>query len=198
MALDPFIAFTIFTVVAAGTPGPSNALLTAIGAKVGVPRGLPALVGVAIGMGLLMFVLALGLGATILSSPILLTVVKWAGAATLCWLAWKIATSGSAGAEVRGRPLGLLEMAAFQWMNPKSWLVCASAVAMFLDRSAGNALLQSATLGMIFALVSLPSCFVWLAFGAGLQRFLQSERASRVFNCVMGTLLFASVILFIW
>src|SRR5580704_4815375 len=39
------IYFLLFTVAVAGTPGPSNALLTAVGARIGVRRGLPGLLG---------------------------------------------------------------------------------------------------------------------------------------------------------
>jgi threonine/homoserine/homoserine lactone efflux protein len=197
MTPEQAVAFVVFSVAAAGTPGPSNALLTATGANVGVLRGLPALLGVAAGMGLLMFVAAFGLGSVILANPIVLTGVKWCGAAFLGWLAWKIATAGHAGA-AGGRPVGFLGAAAFQWINPKSWLVSASAAATFLDAGAGSALGQSAAFGLTFALASLPSCFPWLAFGAVLQRFLRSGRAVRVFNGAMGALLAASVLLFIW
>src|SRR5438477_11297533 len=93
MTPEHTLAFLGFSIVVAGTPGPSNALLTATGASVGVVRGLPALVGVAAGMGVLMFVVAFGLGTLILETPWLLTALKWTGAAVLLWLAWKIATS---------------------------------------------------------------------------------------------------------
>ena len=197
MTFELAIAFFVFSVVAAGTPGPSNALLTATGANVGVLRGLPALLGVAAGMGLMMFVVAFGLGSVILDNPLVLTGVKWCGAAVLCWLAWKIATAGRPSAESGGKPIGFIGAAAFQWVNPKSWLVCASAAATFLDRGAGSALGQSAAFALTFVIASLPSCLPWLAFGAVLQRFLHTERAFRVFNGVMGALLAGSVILFI-
>jgi threonine/homoserine/homoserine lactone efflux protein len=58
-----------------------------------VLRGLPALLGVAAGMGLMMFVVAFGLGAVILHNPFVLAGVRWCGDAFLCWLAWKIATA---------------------------------------------------------------------------------------------------------
>lgn len=148
-------------------------------------------------MGLMMFVVAFGLGTVILNNPIVLTGVKWCGASVLCWLAWKIATAGHASAAAGGKPIGFFGAAAFQWINPKSWLVCASAAATFLDRRAGSALGQSAALGLTFVLAALPSCFPWLAFGAVLQRFLRSERALRLFNGAMGALLAASVILFL-
>ncbi len=198
MTPEQAVAFLVFSVTAAGTPGPSNALLTATGANVGVLRGLPALFGVACGMGLLMFVVTFGLGAVVLANPVILTGVKWAGVAVLAWLAWKTATAGRAGAASGGKPIGFLGMAAFQWTNPKAWLVCASAAATFLDQGSGSALGQSVAFGLTFALASLPSCLPWLAFGAVLQRFLRSERALRVFNGVMGALLAASVAIFIW
>jgi threonine/homoserine/homoserine lactone efflux protein len=192
------VAFLVFSVVAAGTPGPSNVLLTATGAQVGVLRGLPCLFGVALGMAVMMFVVAFGLGSVILGTPLVLTIVKWCGAVVLCWLAWKIATARSAGGGTDARPVGFFGAAAFQWVNAKSWLVCASAAGTFLDRGAGSALGQSAAFGLLFLVACLPSCFPWLAFGAVLQRFLRSERAFRIFSGAMGALLAASVILFLW
>jgi threonine/homoserine/homoserine lactone efflux protein len=148
-------------------------------------------------MGLMMFVVAFGLGSVILDNPIVLTAVKWCGAAILLWLAWKIATAHRAGAATGGTPIGFFGAAAFQWINPKSWLVCTSAAATFLDQKAGSALGQSAAFALTFVLASLPSCLSWLAFGAVLQRWLRSERALRIFNGAMGILLAASVILII-
>jgi len=198
MTREQAIAFFAFSVAAAGTPGPSNVLLTATGAMVGVLRGLPCLFGVAISMAWMMFIVSFGLGSVILNSPVVLTGIKWCGAAVLCWFAWKIATARRASAATGGKPVGLIGAAAFQWVNPKSWLVCAGAAATFLHEGAGSALGQSAALGLIFFVACLPSCFPWLAFGAVLQRVLRSERAFRLFNVSMGALLAASVILFIW
>ncbi len=49
------IAFVTFAAVVAGTPGPSNALLTAIGARVGILKGLASLLGQVTGMGAMLF-----------------------------------------------------------------------------------------------------------------------------------------------
>ena len=197
MTLEQAAAFFVFSVTAAGTPGPSNALLTATGANVGVLRGLPCLLGVTLGMGSMMFLVALGLGSVILDNPAILRGVKWVGAAFLLWLAWKIATARPGGAAGATKPVGFVGAAAFQLINPKSWLVCASATATFLERGAGSALSQSAAFGLLFVLASFPSCLPWLTAGAILQRFLRSERAARTFNAGMGALLAASVILFV-
>jgi threonine/homoserine/homoserine lactone efflux protein len=195
---DPaqLIAFVTFAAVVAGTPGPSNALLTAIGARAGVRHGLPSLLGQVTGMGAMLFAITLGIGGVILAHPLVLVVLKWAGAAVICWMAWRVATAGDAGGATNA-PRGFLGMAAFQWVNPKGWLVSITAVAVFLDRRAGGAPAQAAILAILFTLVALPSCFPWLASGAVLQRFLQAPRARRIFNGVMAALLAGSAILLI-
>ncbi len=197
MTAEQALAFFVFSVVAAGTPGPSNALLTATGANVGVRRGLPALFGVGAGMGLMMFLVAFGLGSVILGNPLVLTIVKWCGAAVLLWLAWKIATAHGASTTTGGKPVGFFGAAAFQWVNPKSWLICTSAAATYLDQRAGSALGQSIAFAVTFVVAALPSIFPWLAFGAVMQRWLRSDRSRRIFNGAMGVLLAASVILII-
>ena len=198
MSTEQTAAFVLFAVVAAVTPGPSNVMLTAAGANGGVVRGLPCLVGVTAGMGLMMFVVPLGLGSLILRNPLVLKALNWAGAAFLLWLSWKIATSGRMDSLPESRPVGFIGAAIFQWVNPKSWLVTASAAGAFLHTGAGSPVLQSALLGGLFVLVALPSCFVWLAFGATAQRLLQTPRRLRAFNITMGILLALSIGLILW
>ena len=190
------IAFVTFSAVVAGTPGPSNALLTAVGARAGVRRGLASLLGQATGMGAMLFAITLGLGNVLLSHPAALQVLKWGGAAMLCWMAWRIATAGQSEGTANA-PAGFLGMAAFQWVNPKGWLIGVAAVATFLDRRAAGALAQAAIFAILFTLVALPSCLPWLAFGAALQRFLRTPRARRVLNSAMAALLAASTILLV-
>jgi threonine/homoserine/homoserine lactone efflux protein len=170
-------------------------MLTAAGANAGVRRGLPCLLGVATGMGLMMFLVPLGLGSIVLGHPLVLRVLHWGGAAFLLWLAWKIATSGGTDPTTAGDPVGYLGAAIFQWINPKSWLVAASAAGTFLQSGSDGPIAQSAWLGGLFVLAALPSGFVWLAFGATVQRVLRSPRRLRIFNVTMGVLLALSVAL---
>jgi len=192
------VAFLLFAVVAAVTPGPSNIMLTAVGAQAGVLRGLPSLLGVMTGMGVMMFVVPLGLGSLVLEHPLVLKAFHWGGAAFLLWLSWKIATSGSRIDAAPDRdPVGYLGAAIFQWVNPKSWLVTASAAATFLRAEAGSPIVQAASLGGLFVLAALPSCFLWLGFGAAVQRLLHTRRRLRNFNIAMGALLALSIVLIV-
>jgi threonine/homoserine/homoserine lactone efflux protein len=191
------IAFVTFSAVVAGTPGPSNALLTAIGAKSGIRHGLASLLGQVAGMGAMLFAVTLGLGNVLLAHPLGLQILKWTGIAMLCYMAWRIATAGRSG-ENTDAPAGFLGMAAFQWINPKGWLVGVAAIATFLDRHAGSAIAQAAVFAILFMLVALPSCLPWLAFGAALQRFLRTERARRTLNGAMAIMLAAATIPLVW
>ncbi len=192
------IAFVTFSAVVAGTPGPSNALLTAVGARVGVRKGLASLLGQVAGMGAMLFAITLGLGNVLLAHPLALQVLKWGGAAMLCWMAWRIARDRGNAEEATKTPAGFLGMAAFQWVNPKGWLIGVAAITTFLDRRGGGALAQAVIFAILFTLVALPSCLPWLAFGAALQRFLRTPRARRVLNGAMAALLAASTILLVW
>src|SRR5215831_536368 len=166
MTTEQVIAFVIFAIIAAITPGPSNIILTSTGAQVGVFRGLPCLCGVAMGMGLMMFLVAFGLGSLVLEHTGMLHALKWCGVGVLFWLSWKMATAGRSGATTDKACVGFWGAAAFQWVNPKSWLVSASAVGTYLHADAGGAFVQSLSFGLLFVLAALPSGFVWLAFGA--------------------------------
>src|SRR5262249_15939062 len=128
MAVEQAVGFFLFAVVAAVTPGPSNFIVTSTGAAVGVVRGLPALFGVAVGMGLPMFLVAFGLGSLVVGHPLTFLLLKLSGVGFLLWLVWRIATAGRSDITKDKEPVGFWGAAAFQWVNPKSWLVSVSAV----------------------------------------------------------------------
>ena len=198
MTAEHAIAFLLFAVVAAITPGPSNLILTSTGAAVGLVRGLPALLGQVAGMGLMLFLVAFGLGSLVLKSPFIVLGLKWCGIAFLLRLSWKIARAGHTDEMEARVHVGFWQAAAFQWVNPKAWLVCAGAVSANSQLAVGNTFGWSASLAFLFILAAFPSCFVWLAAGAGVQRLLRTERAARIFNVTMGLLLAGSILLFIW
>ncbi|HXC39736.1 MAG TPA: LysE family translocator [Burkholderiales bacterium] len=196
MTVEQAAAFISFSFVAAVTPGPSNVMLTATGAAGGMLRGLPALVGVGAGMAAMLFAVAMGLGAIVLGRATLLVVIKWAGAAFLLWLAWKIASAPiDQGGDARGerRITGFAGAFALQWLNPKAWLVCTGASAAYL-RPDEPMLQQALQIAAMFFIVTLPCGFVWLGFGMGARRLLAAPKFQRGFNVVMGLLLAGSVV----
>jgi len=195
MTPDAVAAFFVFALVAAVTPGPSNVMVLAAGARAGLLGGLPCLAGVVAGMALLIACAALGLGGVITALPGALQLLRWGGAALLLWLAWKIASAPPMAAGTGSDAVGFWRAFAFQWVNPKSWIVGASAAATYGTGASGSAAGRAALMGALFAAAAAPSCALWLAFGSALHRTLSDARRARVFNAVMGALLAASVVL---
>ncbi len=196
MSTDQAIAFVLFAVVAAVTPGPSNIILASMGANVGVWRGLPSLFGVVLGMAIMMAIVAFSVGSLVMTRPLLLEGLNWVAIGFLLWLSWKIGTASGDGPAPALETIGFWQAAAFQWVNPKSWLVSASAAGAFLSGN-GGVLGQAIWFGLLFVLAALPGCLVWLALGATARRLLQSERARRTFNIAMGALLAGSALLYL-
>src|SRR5690606_23241906 len=114
----------------------------------------------------------------------------------LLWLAWKVATAPPAAHDAQASPVGFFGAAAFQWLNPKSWLVSTSAAGTFL-RADGDAARQALAIGALFFVVALATGFVWLGFGSSVRGWLAVPTRQRTFNVAMAVLLALSVLLFL-
>lgn len=180
-----------FAFVATVTPGPNNLMLMASGANFGFRRTLPHMLGIVGGVSVMAFLVGAGLMALFDILPALNLVLKVVSVGYLLWLAFKIATA--APVEERdpdGRPMTLFQAATFQWVNPKAWAMCLSAITLYApDRS----LLSVAIVAGAFALVSFPAISVWAWLGTVVRQWLSNATRLRVFNITMATLLVASL-----
>ena len=193
MSVEAFLALAVFAFVTSITPGPSNFMLLASGANFGFVRTVPQVLGITIGFGSVLLGVGFGLGAMLAAFPVLHTVLKIAGAAYLLYLAWHIGMSRSLGrdGEAGGRPLTFFESAAFQWINPKAWVVAMTAMAVYASRDAP--FLSVALVSAAFALINLPSVSAWAGFGMALRGFLSDPVRLKWFNIAMGMLLAATL-----
>ena len=176
------------------TPGPNNMMLANSGASFGFRRSVPHALGVAFGFSAMAFCVALGLGEAFQNSALLRETLKWAGAALLLYLSWRVATAGrpGGGGDEGGRPFTFLEAAAFQWINPKAWMMAIGVASTYLVGAAPVA--EAATIGGAFILSGLTSAHAWAAFGSALRDWLAHGARLRVFNTVMGVALALFVI----
>lgn len=196
----PYAAFSAamtFALVMSITPGPNNTMLLASGVNFGFRRTLPHMMGITAGCIVMMIAIGLGLGQLFARVPALYPVLEIASAAYLLYLAWKIAASRtlSVGAADK-RPMTFFQAAAFQWVNPKAWMMVVTGVTAF--RLHDNLLINALLLAAAFAIVNLPSISVWAAFGLAVRRFLSSAAVLRAFNWAMAALLIASIVPTFW
>ena len=187
LALATFCSVTLFT------PGPNNLMLMASGLNFGFRRALPHLFGVALGFAVMVLGVGLGLGAVFDAFPAAYAVLKYCGAAYLLYLAWRIATAGPVERDgaAKGRPLTFVEAAAFQWVNPKAWVMAVGATTTYAAVAAFP--LNVLLIAGLFGSLGVASSGTWIGFGSALQRVLRNARAVRVFNAVMAALLIASL-----
>ena len=192
MAIDLFLALLVFAFVSCITPGPNNLMLLASGVNFGFRRTIPHMLGIGTGFTIMVIVVGLGLGKLFDIYPMLYLVLRVVGGLYMLWLAWKIATSGPVGeGHSRGVPMGFVQAALFQWVNPKAWVMAVTAIATY---TLPNAYLWSVLLvGMVFGAANLPSVSTWALFGTGLRHVLSNPRVLRVFNVTMAALLVLSL-----
>jgi threonine/homoserine/homoserine lactone efflux protein len=192
MSFEIFIALAAYAFVTSISPGPSNFMLLATGANFGFMRALPQALGITIGFSSLLLAVGFGLGALLSAFPMVDVALKVAGGLYLLYLSWRIGTSRSLGQGADGgRPLTFLESAAFQWINPKAWVVAVGVMALYTRPDAP--FLSVVLISLAFALVNFPSVSAWAGFGTALREFLSDQRRLKWFNIAMGVLLAATL-----
>lgn len=192
--MELIFAIALFAFSSGITPGPNNIMLMSSGVNFGIKPSLPHLAGICIGFPAMVLAIGLGLSTLFQSSPILHVAIKYIGITYLLYLAWLIANSSS---KMEGkhtsRPLSFIQAAAFQWVNPKGWIMAVGAVATFttLEQPLTG---QVLTIASVFLSVAFPCAIVWLGFGVALKRLLKNQRQQKAFNITMALLLVLSII----
>lgn len=186
------IAFILFAAVMFFTPGPNNIMVMSSGLTYGFRRTLPHITGVVIGFAFMVGAVGLGFGTIFIAFPVLQTILKYAGAAYLVYLAGVIAMSGPPKPGETGRgPMTFWQAAMFQWVNVKGWVAIIGTITAYAAIAGFpfNIVIQVLT----FLAMGTASITIWTLFGSALRPFLTSPRSVRAFNLAMAALLLASL-----
>src|SRR4030088_2880377 len=193
MSQSLFVAFVVFATVMFFTPGPNNVMLLSSGLTYGFRRTLPHVAGITIGFAFMIGAVGLGLGTIFISYPVLQTMLKYAGAAYLLYLAAAIAMSGPVAPDRDNRrgPMTFWGAAMFQWINAKGWVMVIGTITAYAGIASfpWNITIQV----MLSLLLGMLSCSAWALFGSALRPVLTRPAAVRAFNIVMAVLLLASL-----
>ncbi|MCG8270832.1 LysE family translocator [Aquamicrobium sp. NLF2-7] len=193
MNSEVLFALAAYAFVSSITPGPNNFMLLSSGVNFGFVRSIPHMLGIGIGFVVLLLAVGFGLGAVLTTFPALHTGLKIAGGAYLLYLAWKIAMSRSVetGGDGSAQPMTFLQAAAFQWVNPKAWVMAVTAMAVFSNPE--NPFLSVILIAVVFGIINLPCVSSWAGFGMALRGFLSDPVRLKWFNIGMGVLLAATL-----
>ena len=192
MSADTLAALVLFAFATSITPGPNNMMLFASGVNFGFRRTVPHMLGIGAGFLSLLIGVGMGLGAVLHAYPPAFIALKVAGGLYLLWIAWKIGSSRSMGeGEAKARPMTFLGAAAFQWVNPKAWVMAVTAMAVYPNPE--HYTLTVAIVALVFAAVNVPSVSTWAGFGSALRDWLSVPVRLKWFNITMAVLLVLSL-----
>jgi threonine/homoserine/homoserine lactone efflux protein len=192
MSADTLLALVLFAFATSITPGPNNMMLFASGVNFGFRRTVPHMLGIGAGFLSLLIGVGMGLGAVLHAYPPAFIALKVAGGLYLLWIAWKIGSSRSMGeGEAKARPMTFLGAAAFQWVNPKAWVMAVTAMAVYPNPE--HYALTVAIVALVFAAVNVPSVSTWAGFGSALREWLSVPVRLKWFNITMAVLLVLSL-----
>jgi threonine/homoserine/homoserine lactone efflux protein len=193
MSHSLLIAFFIFATVMFFTPGPNNIMVLSSGLTYGFRPTLPHIAGITIGCAFMVGAVGLGFGTIFVAYPVLQTILKYAGAAYLIYLAAAIATSEpvTPGQDNGRGPMTFWGAVLFQWVNVKGWVMVIGTITAYAGIASfpWNIVIQV----MLCLLLGMVAPSIWTLSGSSLRSLMNSRRAVRAFNIVMAALLLASL-----
>jgi homoserine/homoserine lactone efflux protein len=140
VTVNTWLFFCLTEVVLCLTPGPAVLLVVSMALTRGSPAGFGASLGILAANGIYFAISATSLGALLLASAELFTVVKWAGAVYLVWtggrmlLAAETLEAAAGRAPARPRKLGAFSYGLWtQGANPKALIFFSAILPQFVD-----------------------------------------------------------------
>ena len=169
MTLDRIVGFAALAAVIIAVPGPSVLFVVGRAVAYGRRTALLTVMGNAVGVGVVVVLVAVGLGAVVARSATLLTIVKLAGAAYLVWLGIDaIRHSRSVARALARTPAGpkpgrnvLAEGFVVGVLTPKPAVFFAAVLPQVVDATATHPSAQMLLLGGVFLLIALVFDSLW-------------------------------------
>ena len=185
-----FAAAVLFLII---TPGPGVLSTAGVGSAFGYRPGLRYVLGLMIGNNLVILAVITGLAAAILADERIRTVLLWASAAYLLYLALRIALAGSkVGFIYRDVPPGVIGGILLQPINPKAYAVNTTLFTGF-SFLPGSYWAEMALKLLVVNVIWLPIHLAWLWAGVALRRLDLPARTRRILNVFMALSMLAVV-----
>ena len=191
MSLEIYLAYVLACAVITLVPGPTVSVIIANSLAHGPRAGLLNVAGTQLGLGLMMAILAIGLSSVIAAMGWLFEWLRWAGAAYLVYLGWKLLRTPDIVDPARptSMPRGGFVLQGFLVLmaNPKALLWFGAFIPQFVDPS-GNYVGQIILLGLTAMAVALVSDGAYAVLTGRAGAFLSRKRI-RIVSRVSGSFL---------
>ena len=194
ITFELFFSISIYYLIMYATPGPNNSILTASGIKFGFAKTIPNIFGIPTGHSIQLTLVCFGLGGLFLKFPYLLIILKYIGAIYLFYLAWKMFGSlNPQASENKSAPLKYYEAILFQFVNPKAWVICITAVSLFYP-SQENIFIGTLFMVVMSTVINIPSISIWAFGGSIIKKNLNNEKLKKFVEWFLAILLLGTAI----
>ncbi|MGL5012520.1 MAG: LysE family translocator [Paracoccaceae bacterium] len=184
-------ALILFLFPLAYSPGPGNMFFAAIGARFGTRASIPASAGYHAATWIVTFAVGFGFLEILQRAPQIFTLMRYAGAAYMLWLAFLFLRAGTSTDTTTARPAGFRDGVILLILNPKAYVIIALMFTQFLHPDAPDFLILLTLITTVFTLNNLIAFTVWTVVGDALGRIFRTERAARALNISFGLMLIA-------
>ena len=192
------LTFSLAILLLLISPGPGVLTTAGVGAAFGYRAGIIYVVGLFIGTNLVALSVVTGIAAAVFAIPGLRTVLLWASAAYLFYLAAKIGLAGAKiGFVAAQKAPGIIGGVALQAINPKAYVVNTTLFSGF-PLWPDDLMIEIIAKFVIVNAVWIPIHLIWLAAGVALHRLNLSAGLQRGINLAMAASLLAVVALAVW
>lgn len=189
------LSMAAFALVASLSPGPVNLVGFNTGLTHGWRPALRHVAGATLGFVVLLLAVGLGLHEVLATWPLLLDVLRLAGALFLLYLAWKLARApGDLGTGRLAHCPGFRDGALLQCLNPKAWLAAAAGVALFVGEDRGRLALFAG----LYLVICFASLACWAVAGELLRGRALSARRLQLLNRALAALLVLCAASLLW
>jgi threonine/homoserine/homoserine lactone efflux protein len=180
------LSFTLFALSQVGTPGPANMVLLSTGAKFGLKKAVPFVLGVIFGKQLIIWPIGFGLIGVISNMPIVFTFLKVISAAYIVWLSYKIANLRLDIKDLSGTPPGFFAGLIVHPLNPKAWgMIITGYTSFVLNEMSMLSAILTISIILFFSQIVLHPLWCWggqrlalLVKGKSYERYLMWILAS--------------------
>lgn len=182
------MALISYVAVMSITPGPNNVMLAASGVNFGFMRTIPHMLGISIGHGVQVGVVAIALTYALHWISFVRGPLSVVGCAYLLYLSWQLWNAGQPKQIERAKPFSFLQAALFQWVNPKAWVMVINTAVIFMPKD-GSVLWSGLFLALLCSLINLPCIALWAYSGDRLRKWLSTPQYLQIFNGIMASTL---------
>jgi threonine/homoserine/homoserine lactone efflux protein len=166
-------------------PGPDIIYVAMRGLAQGWRAGLVAALGLITGIFVHITLAALGLSAILASSPLLFAVIKYAGAAYILYIGWKIAGSGPLQLDEESDHIKLghifRQTILMNILNPKVALFFLAFLPQFVDVQSNHATAQFVFFGVLFQVCALLVMGSVGIFAGSISSALKQNKAAGLY-----------------